>query len=245
LDVFAHNLAALKNMEKIIRAADRYFPENALVMQEYLAKQNMAGKLKWSALLHDIGKPATKKIRADKGGRITFYNHDIVGSRMVYKSSANWRWQRKDREFISFMIRMHMYPFHLCNAKREGKLGKKGRLKIIRRLGEHLPGVFLLAMADSLAGKGEQKPADMEQEVSLLFAELWQLYSQDVKPVVTANGLLSGQDLIDVFSLTPSPIFAKILNGLQLAQINKTVQTRDDALRWVESFIEKENEIDY
>jgi len=81
LDVFGHSLAALGHMESIIAKPEAFYPECDELLHEYLARPGMVEVLKWGAFLHDLGKPATRKVREDKGGRITFYNHDEVGQK--------------------------------------------------------------------------------------------------------------------------------------------------------------------
>ena len=49
--------------------------------------------------------------------------------------------------------------------------------------------------------------------------------------------LLTGYDLINEFDLTPSPVFKKILGGVEEARLSKQIQTRQDALKLVENFL--------
>ncbi len=233
LDVFGHSLSALENMEKILKNPAEYYPECAELFAEYLSQPSITEILKWGALLHDLGKPVTRKIREEKGGRITFYNHDEVGRKLVQKLGRRLRWSNEKRERVAALTGMHMHPFHLCNVRRKQGLSKKACLKLAKRAGEDLIGLFLLSMADSLAGKGTTKPDAMEEELSELLCEVLETYTKDIEPALSGPRLLTGKDLIERFALQPGPFFSQLLEALQEAQVEGEVSTHEEALQWV------------
>ena len=237
LDVFGHSLEALRNMEKILANPDHYYSECSDLLQEYLQQPGISQLLKWGALLHDLGKPATRKIREDKSGRITFYNHDNVSSDMVQKLGRMLRWSNEKKNRVAKLTEMHMHPFHLCNVRRKAKLSKKACLKLAKRAGKDLTGLFLLAMADSLAGKGEKHPEAMEDELSDLLCDVLEIYKKNIQPALSGKRLVTGNDLITIFSLQPGPEFSEILNKLQEAQVEGKVTNREEALEWVRQYL--------
>ena len=239
LDVFGHSLAALENIERILENPGHYYPECAEFLREYLQRPGIVEVLKWGALLHDLGKPATRKIREDKGGRITFYNHDEVGRTLIQNLGRSLRWSNDKRERVAALTGMHMHPFHLCNERRKQGLSKKACLKLAKRAGEDLIGLFFLAMADSLAGKGDTKPEAMEEELSVLLCEVLETYSRDIQPALSGPRLVTGKDLIELFALQPGPRFSKILDSLQEVQVEGEVTTREEALEWVGEMLNK------
>jgi poly(A) polymerase len=106
----------------------------------------------------------------------------------------------------------------------------KACLRLVRKIGEHLPGLFLVAMSDALAGKGEASPDDIEQEVAGLFDRLLQVEEKHVTPVRTAPPLITGRDLIEELSLTPGPLFREILEQVEEAHMEHRISTRAEAL---------------
>lgn len=240
LDVFGHSLAALENIERILENPGYYYPECAELLQGYLQQPEIVEILKWGALLHDLGKPATRKVREDKGGRITFYNHDEVGRKLVQQLGRRLRWSNDKRERVAALTGMHMHPFHLCNERRKRGLSKKACLKLAKRAGEDLIGLFFLAMADSLAGKGEMKPDAMEEELSELLCEVLETYRKYIQPALSGPRLVTGKDLIELFALQPGPRFSKILETLQEVQVEGEVTNREEALEWVGAMLDKE-----
>lgn len=237
LDVFHHSLAALGFMEEILDKPLRFYPGGEAEIREYLGRPGVRSRLKWAALLHDLGKPLTMAVREDKGGRITFYNHDQTGRDMVLQLGRQWRWSNENRERVAGLISMHMQPFHLCNVRRDGPLSRKACLHLCKKAGDDLIGLFLLAMADSLAGKGEKKPPGLEAELSGLLAEVLEIRARHITPALRGPRLLSGRDLIASFSLLPGPLFAEILDALELARVEGEVASREEALRWVGAYL--------
>jgi len=240
LDVFEHNMLALKMMEKILADPEQYFPGMASRLGKYLANGMVPRWLKWAALLHDIGKPATRGMSTKDEGRVTFYGHDETGREMFCQLAERMRWSRRGVDNVGALIGMHMHPFHLCNIARTGKITKRAALKLCKRAGEQLPGLFFLAMSDSLAGQGEEKPKRMEEEIVALLDRVLTLYEENIRPVLEGPRLLTGRDLIDDFELHPGPLFSKIFAGLEIAMVEGEVVDRHQAMGWVSDFLAKE-----
>lgn len=235
LDVFGHNMAALQWMEKIIQDPALFFPHHPETMVAYLALDKSKIRLKWAALFHDLGKPAACKIIKQ---RITFYNHDRLGAAIVERLAERIHWSREQTEQVSRLISLHMWPFHLSNIKRKNSVTAKACLKLYKAAAGDLPGLFLLTMADSLAGQGVGKPPDMEQELGELFAQVIDVCEKKVEPVLSGPPLLTGQDLIDL-GLSPGPLFKEILNGLESAQVAGEIAGKEQGIAWVRQFVLK------
>ncbi len=234
LDVLRHNLETLNRMEQICAAPVDYFPDCPAPMLGYLKDTFNLVALKWAALFHDVGKPATREIAAGKNNRITFYRHDAEGAQLLFDYASRLKWSKRKRQRVGGLIAMHMHPFHLCNSKREkGGLSRRARLKICRRAGDDLPGLFLLAMADCLAGQGPDRPAGIEQELAALYCSLDELYQETIRPILQGPKLLTGTDLVDTLGLEPGPRFKTLLEGVETARVEGVVSSRDEALEWV------------
>ena len=236
LDVFEHGIAALRYMENVQKDPGKFFPGHGELLNEYLQGGRRKILLKWAALFHDLGKPETHEIRQDRNGRITFYNHDKEGARIFDIIADRFKWRRDDRDFISHFISIHMWPFHLNNARRKTGLTPKAYLRLVKTVGEEFPGLFMLAMADSLAGRGKGKPPGMEEDMASLFYEVQTVYHQTIKPVL-AKRLLTGRDLIDVFGLEPGPDFREIFDKLENVQVEGEVTNREQALDWLKKYL--------
>lgn len=232
LDVFAHNLAALQAIDDIISQPGHYFPDSEAILAAYLDSGKRRRWLRWAALFHDLGKPHTL---ATKKGRITFYQHDLVGARLFTQMAKRLRFTNFDIHKVSLFISQHMRPFHLCNIMRQGPVSAKACLRLAKSLGDELPGLFLLAMADSLAGQGELRPQDMEKELASLFSQVHRQVEDHIAPLLAGPPLLNGHDLIGA-GLAAGPSFKKILNALQQAQVAGEVEDRAAAFEWLKAY---------
>jgi putative nucleotidyltransferase with HDIG domain len=107
----------------------------------------------WAALLHDIGKPATTKIRK---GKITAYDHDKVGAELAGEFLACFT---DDREFIqkvTSLIRYHMLILYVAKGLPFGDVGEMKRHTSVKE-------VALLGLCDRLGRTGVKREAEEEQ----------------------------------------------------------------------------------
>ena len=107
---------------KYIEQSPKYHPEgnvwnHTMLVIDEAAKVRDSSKDKkafmWAALLHDIGKPCTTKVRK---GRITSYNHDVEGARI---SKEFLEFYTKDNDFIhkvSMMVKYHMHMLYVLKG---------------------------------------------------------------------------------------------------------------------------------
>ena len=232
LDVFEHSLAALDWMEIIQSEPARFFPEQEKQMRDYLEVASRRARLKWAALFHDLGKPAACQIRE---GRITFYGHERLGAQQFTEVAIRLRWSREETKQVARLLDLHMWPFHLLNAQQRTGLTAKACLRFVKAAGEELVGLFLLAMADSLAGQGPGKPTDMEQSLAVLYGQVEELYRKNIKPLFDQPRLLTGHDLQNLFGLSPGPLIGRLLRGLEAAQVAGEVSNRQEAVEWAAS----------
>ncbi|MEW6290172.1 MAG: HD domain-containing protein [Thermodesulfobacteriota bacterium] len=233
LDVLGHNLEALRWMERIIDRPADFYPSQGVALAEYLAPVKRVIWLKWAALFHDLGKPAALRL-IDQ--RITFYNHDRIGVELVGALAGRLRWSKEKAERISRFVALHMWPFHLSNVRRKKGVTARACLKIYKAAGEELPGLFLLAMADSLAGQGTGKPDAMEEELVALYTQVLEVCRTQVQPVLAGPRLVTGRDLL-ALGLEAGPVFKDILAEVEQAQVEGKLNSREQALAWVRHFL--------
>lgn len=81
--------------------------EHLLRTLQYAVENNYTLEIRIAALLHDIGKPATR--RKNDRGEWTFYGHEVVGAKMAKKICTNLRLSNEQIEYISTLVRWHMF----------------------------------------------------------------------------------------------------------------------------------------
>ncbi len=167
--------------------------------------------LPWTALLHDIAKPATAVRQPD--GRITFYGHEKIGAEMAEALLTRLRFPRKQIEEISFVVLHHM----------QFKDAPKMRKATLRRmlLRETFPLELAQHRLDCLASHGQLDIYDFLQHEAAELAKLPQL----------APPLVTGEDLL-ALGLKPGPALGELLHEIRDRQLAEELLSRDAALAW-------------
>ncbi len=103
-DVYGHTLEVLERLIELEAEASGDLRE---LLDEPLADELTRGEaLRFGALLHDIGKPATHDVRAD--GRVTFLGHDRLGEEMVRAICRRLRTSERLSRFVEGLTRHHL-----------------------------------------------------------------------------------------------------------------------------------------
>lgn len=231
LDVFGHSLATVAALEEVLAAPTAYFGEMAAEVVGYAQTRPKAALLKLAALFHDAGKPQVQERRSDPD-RFTFYYHEKVGLEIFSRVASRLRCSQAETRTVTSLIQAHMRPFLLLPAFRERELSFRALGRLVRAARPELPGLFALAMADSLAGQGPLKPADSEAVLADLADAAYHFLKERLEPQERHPKLLSGHDLIHL-GLEPGPLFRRLLTAVEEAQWEGVIQTREEALEMV------------
>ncbi len=113
----------------------------------------------WAALLHDIGKPSTTKVR---NGRITSYDHDTVGAELVKDFFREFDEKSDFINKVSNLVKYHMQILFVSKSM------QRQDLRGIRENSDAVE-IALLGLCDRLGRKGADP--EMEQENIRLFLE--------------------------------------------------------------------------
>ena len=159
-DVYQHSLTVL---EQAIDLEDR-LPERPDLI------------IRLAALLHDIGKPATR--RFEPGGKVSFHHHDVVGAKLVRKRLAALRFSGEEIKAVSELVALHL-RFHGYSGD-EGRAGvwtDSAVRRYVRDAGDQLARLHVLTRADCTtrdAVKAERLRAaydDLERRIAELAAQ--------------------------------------------------------------------------
>jgi tRNA nucleotidyltransferase (CCA-adding enzyme) len=175
--------------------------------------------LRIAALLHDVGKPATRAW-SEKTNDYTFYDHDRVGAEIAEPIAARLRFSNDERARIVSLVRHHLFHY-------SGWTDKAVR-HWIRRVGrERVEDLYLLNEADVRA-KGRDFSADLDAlsalkaHVTRVLAEGAALSTRDLK--------INGHDLMRELGVRPGPIIGEILEALLEAVLTDPSVNEPEAL---------------
>ncbi|MGQ9813152.1 MAG: CCA tRNA nucleotidyltransferase [Dissulfurimicrobium sp.] len=234
LDVLGHSLEALSAVEGLLSDPCLKFILCGPLKDWTIQNSMKAVCLKWAALFHDAGKPACK---GEKDGRVTFYHHDETGAKLLEGMGMRFRWSRREIDFIARLVRLHMRPFHLLNDLRRGGPSLRAMRRLVMEIEADYPALFLLAMADSLAGCGPLKPPDLDFELALLWEKVHGFYTGHLTRLRQKQRLLTGHDVTARFGLKPGPLIGKALDAIEEARLEGIVNSRDEAFSFLETWL--------
>jgi poly(A) polymerase len=227
LDVFEHTLETLRFIEVFIDQPSAAFPLQAEVIRPYMEGRTPIC-LKWSALFHDTGKPGTKVTRQD--GRISFPGHAQAGAAIYRKMALRMKLSRSNADRVGRLIALHLRPLLMTEARLRGHLTRKGMARLVKKIGDDLPGLFMLAVADNMAKQGLSGSRERLDELNGLFDQLLAIERKRREGEAMRSRLVTGTDLIAALGLKPGPLVGRILRRVDEAYLAGEVETRDEAL---------------
>lgn len=165
-------------------------------------------EIRWSALLHDIGKVRTRSISPD--GEVHFFGHAEVGARMFDKLDRRtglFSEENALRETVRFLI-LH----HLRAAAYEASWTDSAVRRFGKEMGPHLDALLCLSRADITTKRPEKKRKGLRQ-LDDLFDRLQKIQEQDAVVPPLPSGI--GDVIMSRFGLPPSRLIGDIKRALE------------------------------
>ncbi len=230
LDVYGHTLAVLEQTLEVESDLERFAGERAAetraLLDEPLADEISRGTaLRFGALLHDIGKPATK---GERDGYVTFIGHDSVGAEIVAGIGARLRASGRLSRHLQALTRHHLRLGFLVH---EAPLPPRRVHEYLRATEPVAADVTLLTVADRLSARGSGPFAtEAAIEAHLSLARRMLAAALDWHREGPPEPLLRGDELAAELGIAEGPELGELLAELEAAQYAGEVSTRDDAL---------------
>ncbi len=163
-------------------------------------------EVRWGALLHDIGKPKTRRI--DERGNVSFHGHAEVGAAMFRKRVADrLGFEGEQRERIHFLI-LH----HLRAAQYDDSWTDAAVRRFYKQMGEGLRDLLDLSRADITTKRPEKRRRGVRQ-ISLLAKHIRDLQEQDSRVAPLPKGL--GTVIMKEFGVPPSKRLGDLMKQLE------------------------------
>ncbi|MBN1529851.1 MAG: HDIG domain-containing protein [Thermoleophilaceae bacterium] len=233
LDVYGHTIEVLARQIELEGRLEDVFGEHApalrAVLREPLADDLDRGQaIRLGALLHDVGKPATRGVLPD--GRVTFLGHDELGERMVRDICRRLRTSERLSRFLEGLTRTHLVLGFLVHQR---PLDRRAIYRYLTTTSPVEVEVTLLSCADRLATRGrkadEAIAAHLELAADLMAIALeWRDQGPPPAPV-------RGNDLARELGMRPGPELGRILRRLEEAVFTGEASDRDQAVELARS----------
>jgi tRNA nucleotidyltransferase/poly(A) polymerase len=187
--------------------------------------------LKLACFMHDIGKFSTWTIEEDTG-RHRFIKHEDVGAKMCVPILKNLAFSNKQIEYISYIIKKHMYPSAVVSSP---ELNEKVMMRYVRKSEDNAIDNILIAQADRLSALGPEITQKMVDDNISGLNNLLSFYLSKKDNLKPLPKLLDGNDIMQILNIKPSKRLGEVVDALTEAQISGEVLTKEDAIKFVKT----------
>jgi poly(A) polymerase len=156
--------------------------------------------LRWAALLHDIGKPATREF--GPGGRVSFHHHEVVGARMARKRLRELRCSKTLIEDVGQLVFLHLRFY----GYRTGEWTDSAVRRYVVDAGPLLSRLHKLVRSDCTT-RNKRKAAALSAAYDTLEQRIEQLQRQEQLDAIRPD--LDGNEIMQLLGLPPGPLVGK------------------------------------
>ena len=180
-----------------------------------------------AALLHDIGKPRTR--RFEPGGKVSFHHHDVVGAKMTRKRMKALRFSAEETRAVAKLVELHL-RFH---GYGEGQWTDSAVRRYVRDAGDQLERLHILTRSDCTT-RNARKAARLRLAYDHLEERISELAAQE--ELASMRPDLDGAQIMELLDLKPGPVVGEAYTFLLEKRIDEgplgEERARAELLAW-------------
>jgi putative nucleotidyltransferase with HDIG domain len=177
-------------------------------------------ELRFAALVHDLGKPRTKRYDEERGW--TFYHHEELGCRMLQEVARRMRLSNELRDYLMKLTRLHLRPIALAG---EGVTDSAVR-RLMREAGEDVDDLMILCRADITTKQVARQARYMAnfERVETLMADV------TVRDEMRAfQSPVRGDEIMVICCIEPGPMVGRLKTAIEGAILEGQIENTHEA----------------
>ena len=177
--------------------------------------------LRWSALLHDIGKPSTRRHEPDGG--VSFHHHEVVGAKMTRKRMRALKYSKQMVEDVSQLVYLHL-RFH---GYGDGRWTDSAVRRYVTDAGPLLPRLHKLVRADCTT-RNKRRAARLQANYDHLEARIAELAAKEDLQRVRPD--LDGNEIMQILGIPAGPQVGEAWRYLKELRLERGPLDHDEAV---------------
>lgn len=201
------------------------YEHSLIVLEQAIALEHRLGDgpdlvIRLAALLHDIGKPKTRRFQP--GGLVTFHHHDVVGAKLARKRMRVMRYSNDEIEQVAKLIELHL-RFHGYGS---GEWTDSAVRRYVRDAGDQLERLHILTRADSTT-RNQKKAARLQRTYDALEDRIAVLEEQEELQSIRPD--LDGNQIMELLGIGPGPEIGQAYKFLLELRLENGPMGEDEA----------------
>lgn len=220
-DNFYHTLEVLDNVAKVTNQQDW-----STGTSQFEDDKEHKLWLRWAALMHDIGKPKSK--RWDNTLGWTFHSHNDIGERMIPNIFRKMKLPMNEKmKYVQKLVGLHMRPIAIADEE----VTDSAVRRLIFEAGEDIDDLMILCTTD-ITSKNEVKKARFIENFRLVKEKINKVNEDD--RIRLFQPIIKGEEIMEMFGLKPSREVGLLKNALKEAQLDMKIDgSRESAIQFL------------